>query len=124
VLALGHHGIWRPKPTKISVRNRLKDVVAEVVKGATIAHVRIDVGGYIVTASITNEAVDELSRCLISRGHGTLEWFAKRRCSEATSIHVLISQDLLLDRMRRQLSQDYVGTTTPGARQVASSQVD
>ncbi len=29
-------------------------------KGATTAHVRIDVNGTIVTASITNEAVDEL----------------------------------------------------------------
>lgn len=28
--------------------------------GATTAHVRIDVNGTIVTASITNEAVDEL----------------------------------------------------------------
>ncbi|NWO50419.1 transporter [Klebsiella pneumoniae] len=31
-----------------------------MTKGATTAHVRIDVGGSIVTASITNEAVDEL----------------------------------------------------------------
>jgi molybdopterin-binding protein len=46
---------------KISARNRLKGKVVEVTKGATTAHVRIDVGnGAIVTASITNEAVDEL----------------------------------------------------------------
>lgn len=45
---------------KISARNRLKGTVVEVTKGATTAHVRIDVGGSIVTASITNEAVDEL----------------------------------------------------------------
>lgn len=45
---------------KISARNRLKGTIVEVVKGATTAHVRIDVGGSIVTASITNEAVDEL----------------------------------------------------------------
>jgi hypothetical protein len=33
----------------------------EVAKGATTAHVRIDIGGgAIITASITNEAVDEL----------------------------------------------------------------
>jgi molybdopterin-binding protein len=31
-----------------------------VKKGQTTAHVRIDVGGSIVTSSITNEAVDEL----------------------------------------------------------------
>lgn len=46
---------------KISARNRLKGTVVDVVKGATTAHVRIDVGGSIVTASITNEAVDELA---------------------------------------------------------------
>jgi molybdopterin-binding protein len=45
---------------KISARNRLKGKVVEVTKGATTAHVRIDVNGAIVTASITNEAVDEL----------------------------------------------------------------
>ena len=45
---------------KISARNRLKGKVVEVRKGATTAHVRIDVNGTIVTASITNEAVDEL----------------------------------------------------------------
>jgi molybdopterin-binding protein len=49
-------------PMKISARNRLKGKIVEVVKGATTAHVRIDIGGgAIVTASITNEAVDELA---------------------------------------------------------------
>jgi molybdopterin-binding protein len=45
---------------KISARNRLNGKVVEVKKGATTAHVKIDVSGTIVTASITNEAVDEL----------------------------------------------------------------
>lgn len=45
---------------KISARNRLKGRIVEVRKGATTAHVRIDVNGTVVTASITNEAVDEL----------------------------------------------------------------
>ena len=45
---------------KISARNRLKGRIVEVKKGATTSHVRIDVNGTIVTASITNEAVDEL----------------------------------------------------------------
>jgi molybdopterin-binding protein len=45
---------------KISARNILKGRIVEVKKGATTAHVRIDVGGQIVTASITNEAVDDL----------------------------------------------------------------
>jgi molybdopterin-binding protein len=45
---------------KISARNQLKGTVVAVEKGATTAHVRLDVGGTIVTASITNQAVDEL----------------------------------------------------------------
>ena len=46
---------------KISARNVLPGTVVEVTKGATTAHVRIDLGnGVIVTAAITNEAVDEL----------------------------------------------------------------
>ncbi|MCU1477783.1 MAG: mopII [Subtercola sp.] len=45
---------------KISARNQLKGVIVEVTKGATTSHVRIDIGGSIMTASITNEAVDEL----------------------------------------------------------------
>lgn len=45
---------------KISARNRLKGRIVEVTKGQTTAHVRIDIGKAVVTASITNEAVDEL----------------------------------------------------------------
>jgi molybdopterin-binding protein len=46
---------------KLSARNQLKGKVAAVVKGQTTAHVRIDIGrGVMVTASITNEAVDDL----------------------------------------------------------------
>src|SRR5262245_37138301 len=46
---------------KISARNILNGKIVEVTKGQTTAHVRIDIGGgTIVTASITNEAVDEL----------------------------------------------------------------
>ena len=46
---------------KISARNKLPGKVVEVVKGATTAHVRIEVGGgQVITASITNEAVEEL----------------------------------------------------------------
>lgn len=46
---------------KISVRNRLKGTIVDVTKGATTAHIRIDIGnGVVVTSSITNEAVDEL----------------------------------------------------------------
>jgi len=46
---------------KISARNKIKGTVVEVTRGATTAHIRIDVGGgNIITASITNEAVEEL----------------------------------------------------------------
>jgi molybdopterin-binding protein len=46
---------------KISARNQLKGKIVEVTKGATTSHVRIDIGnGAIVTASITNQAVEEL----------------------------------------------------------------
>jgi len=46
---------------KISARNKLRGTVVEVVKGATTAHVRIEIAsGQVVTAAITNEAVDEL----------------------------------------------------------------
>ena len=45
---------------KISARNTLKGNIVEIVKGATTSHVRIDIGGAVVTASITNEAVAEL----------------------------------------------------------------
>jgi molybdopterin-binding protein len=46
---------------RISARNQIEGTVAEVKKGATTSHVRVDIGsGQIVTSSITNEAVDEL----------------------------------------------------------------
>ena len=46
---------------KLNARNVFKGKVIEVKKGATTAHVRIQLpGGAVVTSSITNEAVDEL----------------------------------------------------------------
>jgi molybdopterin-binding protein len=46
---------------KISARNVLKGKIVDVHKGATIANVKIDMGsGVVLTASITNEAVDSL----------------------------------------------------------------
>ncbi len=46
---------------KLSARNILKGTVVEVTKGQTTAHVRLGIGGgNVVTASITNELVDEL----------------------------------------------------------------
>jgi len=50
------------RPTmELSARNVLKEKVVEVARGATTARVRIEIGGgNVVTASITNEAIDEL----------------------------------------------------------------
>jgi len=46
---------------KISARNQIKGTIVEVRKGATTSHVRLETApGQIITASITNEAVDEL----------------------------------------------------------------
>ena len=45
---------------KLSARNQLRGKIVEVKKGATTTHVRIDIGGQIVTAAITNKAADEL----------------------------------------------------------------
>ena len=46
---------------RLSARNQIKGTVKTVTKGATTAHVSVDIGaGNTVMASITNEAVDEL----------------------------------------------------------------
>ena len=45
---------------KLSARNVLPGTVTEIVTGTVTSHVRIDLGGSTVTASITNDAVAEL----------------------------------------------------------------
>ncbi len=45
---------------KLSARNVLKGRITDVKKGQTTTHVRIDIGGSVITSSITNEAADEL----------------------------------------------------------------
>jgi molybdopterin-binding protein len=45
---------------KLSARNVLKGKITKVTKGTTTAHVLIDVNGTTITASITNEAVEDL----------------------------------------------------------------
>jgi molybdopterin-binding protein len=46
---------------RLSARNQIKGRIVDVKKGATTAHVRVEIApGQVVTASITNEAVDEL----------------------------------------------------------------
>lgn len=47
---------------KVSARNVIKGKVVSVKKGATTSHVAIEVApNFVITASITNEAVEELS---------------------------------------------------------------
>jgi molybdopterin-binding protein len=47
---------------RISARNQFGGKVVGVEKGQTTGHVRIDIGGgVIVTASITNESIDDLA---------------------------------------------------------------
>lgn len=45
---------------RISARNQIKGIVKQVKIGATTAHVKVDIGGHIVTSSITNESIDAL----------------------------------------------------------------
>ena len=47
---------------KISARNQIRGTIVDVKKGATTSHIRIEVAsGLVITAAITNEAVDELA---------------------------------------------------------------
>lgn len=46
---------------KISARNALVGTVTNVTKGATTAHVTIEIGGQTVTAAITNESAEQLA---------------------------------------------------------------
>jgi molybdopterin-binding protein len=46
---------------KLSARNIMPGKVVAITKGATTSHVKIEVSpSFVITASITNEAVDEL----------------------------------------------------------------
>jgi molybdopterin-binding protein len=45
---------------RISARNHIRGIVVEVRNGATTSHVRVDIGGNVLTSSITREAVDEI----------------------------------------------------------------
>ena len=59
----GHESQLEPKPEwepRYQGSDRLKGKVVEVTRGQTTVHGRIDIGGAVITASITNEAVDDL----------------------------------------------------------------
>jgi molybdopterin-binding protein len=46
---------------RISARNQFKGKILDVKKGATTAHVRLEIApGQVITSSITNDAVEEL----------------------------------------------------------------
>ncbi|MCI4684675.1 TOBE domain-containing protein [Candidatus Rhodoblastus alkanivorans] len=45
---------------KISARNVLEGKIIEIKEGATTSHIVLDVKGLHLTASITNEAVEEM----------------------------------------------------------------
>lgn len=47
---------------KLSARNQIKGKLLSVEKGQTTGHVKLDIGnGVVITASITNEAIDDLA---------------------------------------------------------------
>ena len=58
---------------KLSARNILPGTVVEIVTGAVTSHVRIDIGGGIVTAAITNEAVRELGLTVGARASAVIK---------------------------------------------------
>jgi len=58
---------------KISARNALAGKIVEIKMGTTTAHVMVDVGGTIVTASITNESVDDLGLKVGEKVHAVIK---------------------------------------------------
>lgn len=52
---------------KLSARNVISGKIVSITKGVTTSHVKIEVAaGFVLSASITNEAVDDLG---LSVGH-------------------------------------------------------
>jgi molybdate transport system regulatory protein len=70
---------------KISARNIFDGKVVEIKKGATTDHVLIDVKGQIVTASITDESVNDL---------GLKVGAAVKAVIKSSDVLVAIGQDL------------------------------
>ena len=59
---------------KLSARNAISGTVLGVTKGQTTAHVQLDTGdGQVITASITNEAVDELKLAKGQKAHAVIK---------------------------------------------------
>jgi molybdopterin-binding protein len=59
---------------KLSARNAIAGTILEVTKGQTTSHVRLDIGGrQTITASITNEAVDDLKLAKGQKAHAVIK---------------------------------------------------
>ena len=58
---------------KLSARNVVPGTIIEVQKGQTTAHVRLDIGGTVITASITNEAAEELKLAKGQKVHAVIK---------------------------------------------------
>ncbi len=59
---------------KLSARNVLKGKVVSVEKGATTAHVKIEIAsGQVVTSAITNESVDALGLKVGSEAYAVIK---------------------------------------------------
>jgi len=58
---------------KLSARNILAGNIKEIRKGATTSHVLLDIGGATLTASITNESVEELGLAVGKPAYGVIK---------------------------------------------------
>ena len=58
---------------KLSARNVIAGTIVELRKGQTTAHVRLDIGGQVITASITNEAVEEMKLANGQKAHAVIK---------------------------------------------------
>lgn len=59
---------------KISARNVIKGTVTSIEKGATTAHVKIEIAqGQVVTAAITNEAIDTLKLAVGGQAYAVIK---------------------------------------------------
>jgi molybdopterin-binding protein len=58
---------------KLTARNSIPGTITEVRKGSTTSHILLDIGGTILTASVTNEAVDELALAVGQKAYAVIK---------------------------------------------------
>ncbi len=59
---------------KLSARNQIPGTITEVKPGATTTHVKIEIApGIVLTASITNEAAEELALTVGGHAHAVIK---------------------------------------------------